>query len=682
MDRFLPGGRGRPTNRWIVWAVAAGLLCSPAACSSPDLSEERANFRVQPEELRFPETFIGYPIVGMKVRLSNGSRRAHAFTVETEAPFSVEPSGEQSIGGTSERDLVVWFSPRERGAVEGLLRIKLETGERLIRLYGTGLEPSGCPSADPCVERHFDPVEARCVEVRLEDETPCEIGDACHKDTVCIGGKCVGERVRCEVPDKCHVGTCDPLTGCQLSPVICDKPENPCLLSRCDPSKGCVEETKPDLTSCGRQGCVERDLCIDGQCQPYTELEGFSCGHPCGDGAVCKNKVCTREEGTALTASWSHPPEGEAGRTIVFHGVVDEAGTLSWIECDEGDRCEVVSAQPDGSIVGQQQVPLQGGGEGAEMLLADRWLVVHHGGKIFFVERAGDEPVRWVSIENLVDFGPGPTLHDLVHLGSGNLAFLLSGSSGNWGVGALSAFNGRASWIKSFWDGSAPGQLVADELGNLYFPRRQSGKSRLQSLDKGGNVRWDVPMADPVEVLAAYAGLVFARTGTELIARYANDGKEAWRRVQATDDLVAALRRGFATEVTGEGARVLSIDWNGGGTLGKFEIGEASAISPLTLAQDDRATLLVEKGGAEKGWWLEEIGAKAERVWRCSIPEESVVADRWALLPTFGVEGDAPRLVVFSGEGRIRTYLAPAQQVARSGWSTSRGSQAREGRPR
>jgi len=74
--------------------------------------------------------------------------------------------------------------------------------------------------------------------------TACDDGDACTTDDICAAGACVGE------------------------PVVCEAPEDPCLVATCDPETGlCATDAAPDGTPCDDLNPGSRgDACRAGVC--------------------------------------------------------------------------------------------------------------------------------------------------------------------------------------------------------------------------------------------------------------------------------------------------------------------------------------------------------------------------------------------------------------------------------
>lgn len=99
-----------------------------------------------------------------------------------------------------------------------------------------------CEEPDnPCRENRCLPATGQCVEVVLEDGTPCDLGK-CVEDGQCREGACVGTP-RCVSTDPCLVATCNEETGL------------------------CGTKNAPDDTPCDDgNACTPNDRCKGGTC--------------------------------------------------------------------------------------------------------------------------------------------------------------------------------------------------------------------------------------------------------------------------------------------------------------------------------------------------------------------------------------------------------------------------------
>jgi len=139
----------------------------------------------------------------------------------------------------------------------------------------------------------------------------CSDGDTCNGGEICVGGSCEpGEALRCQDSDACNVVYCDISLGCVVEQVpngepcddgdlcttqdvclagvctggrdlVCAAP-GVCQAGLCDPGYGCVVEDVPDGTTCddGDSGTVD-DVCHLGICRGVA---GGSSEPPIGPG--------------------------------------------------------------------------------------------------------------------------------------------------------------------------------------------------------------------------------------------------------------------------------------------------------------------------------------------------------------------------------------------------------------
>ncbi len=132
----------------------------------------------------------------------------------------------------------------------------------------------GQPAVNAHVTNHGDMIgtcDAIC-------ESLCEDGNMCTQDVDPAGDDCEcldapGPPVDCIDDDPCTVDDCDPDTGCDNSPVVCEDDGNLCTVEMCDPLTG---------------DCVGTPVvCPTGEtCDPTTgECGGSSATCPCLDDA-------------------------------------------------------------------------------------------------------------------------------------------------------------------------------------------------------------------------------------------------------------------------------------------------------------------------------------------------------------------------------------------------------------
>ncbi|MGM0576280.1 MAG: hypothetical protein ACQEXJ_11170 [Myxococcota bacterium] len=183
-------------------------------------------------------------------------------------------------------------------------------------------------------------VNGECVARPRTDRIPCDDGDACTVDTVCVDGACAGGRtLECADDDPCTADTCDPATGCEhtVAPedLACDDGD-PCTTGdRCtegtcagEPDPECACEADDDCTAfqdadacngtlaciagrcaiapgstvtCPDPGTCRVAACVPGtgECKTLLAPEGTPCtdGNPCTSGDTCSEGVCAGTPG-------------------------------------------------------------------------------------------------------------------------------------------------------------------------------------------------------------------------------------------------------------------------------------------------------------------------------------------------------------------------------------------------
>ncbi|HQL56175.1 hypothetical protein KBB45_10945 [Myxococcota bacterium] len=94
---------------------------------------------------------------------------------------------------------------------------------------------------EPLVCHEFICELGKCIEVPEENDTPCSDGDFCTSDDTCQYGECVSG-----------------------PPVVCEDGD-PCTVSRCVPTEGCIYDQIEGTHTCGQGECFrEVPICIDG----------------------------------------------------------------------------------------------------------------------------------------------------------------------------------------------------------------------------------------------------------------------------------------------------------------------------------------------------------------------------------------------------------------------------------
>jgi hypothetical protein len=97
--------------------------------------------------------------------------------------------------------------------------------------------------------------------------------------------------VTCPSNTSCIGFTCNTVSGaCDPTSVVCSSPD-PCVLSTCDPLKGCLYQSNvcESFTACVPRVCLNASTCVDG-----TPLN-------CDDGKICTDDTCDAKKGCVHT---------------------------------------------------------------------------------------------------------------------------------------------------------------------------------------------------------------------------------------------------------------------------------------------------------------------------------------------------------------------------------------------
>ncbi len=201
----------------------------------------------------------------------------------------------------------------------------------------------------------------------------CDDGNECTEDTICANGKCSGgsnscgcqNAADCEVYQEdlcglewtCNAGVCVQVPD---SEVVCEAPEDPCLVSVCNPETGtCEEENASDLTSCDDGDlCTESDRCTAGVCGglPLNCEDGNSCTEDTCDAGVCSNTHLGG--GTPCDDGIACNGDGVCTLGVCVSGEAEECPCTSNADCDafdDGNQCNgVLVCGPSGQCLVDQ----------------------------------------------------------------------------------------------------------------------------------------------------------------------------------------------------------------------------------------------------------------------------------------------------------------------------------------
>jgi hypothetical protein len=156
-----------------------------------------------------------------------------------------------------------------------------------------GTNPVVCTASDGCHNSGTcDPLTGTCVNPVLADGTPCAGTNLCNQTYGCLAGVCTGSNpVTCIAADACHlVGQCQPATGTCSSPPAPDGTACPTGSNHCLTAYACLAGL---CTGTGIVTCSATDQChAPGTCNPATGI----CSNPAvPDGTACNgSNLCNQ----------------------------------------------------------------------------------------------------------------------------------------------------------------------------------------------------------------------------------------------------------------------------------------------------------------------------------------------------------------------------------------------------
>ena len=294
----------RSVRNGFAQALLAPVLAvlSVAACSEKSrLADTIAEARVSPTSLSFGDAYLGAtPQESVTLEsVGTGILTVSRVAIEDELPpsfFYVDSNFPGRLRPSETWEANVYFLPQFEAPASAMLVFETNAADNpMIRvpLSANAVVPPVCP-AGPCLTSEFDPDTGECRTTLLEG--PCDDGNACTVDTVCVEGECRGTGLRCERENPCDVRLCDASVGCvsMPDPQACPT-DNPCLAPSCDPSSGCSYAVVDDGTICGLvEACAHLPLCLRGVCEVFNVPDDFPCddGRHCTSGDHCEAGAC------------------------------------------------------------------------------------------------------------------------------------------------------------------------------------------------------------------------------------------------------------------------------------------------------------------------------------------------------------------------------------------------------
>ena len=248
----------------------------------------------------------------------------------------------------------------------------------------SGLKGLTCDDGMQCTVDSCD-TGTGCVHLKL-NQKPCNDGDYCTFDDICIKGVCVGEeKQQCNDFNPCTKDSCYSPVGCSHVPVPNDPPcddglnctvgetcmsgqcksgqvvqcddGNPCTSEQCDPINGeCPTKLLNGLECDDGNGCTANDVCKNSVCQGSgkTCSDGNACTTDtcsanvcanklidCNDGNPCTTDVCSTSFGCKITANSNGCSDGDACTSGDSCSNSQCAGKA--VVCNDNNACTVDS---------------------------------------------------------------------------------------------------------------------------------------------------------------------------------------------------------------------------------------------------------------------------------------------------------------------------------------------------
>ncbi len=214
-----------------------------------------------------------------------------------------------------------------------------------------------CPASEnPCKVTQCQPGSGKCINVPLDEQTPCDDDNECTADTVCQEGFCKGKKVTCNDDNPCTADSCDDQVGCLFNPApapcddldSCTFPDscmdgvcigqklecedgNPCTQNSCDPAVGCVSTELAGPCEDG-DACTTGDTCVESVCEGTPLL----CND---DGNPCTNDFCDVAAGCVHPANDLPCDDGNPCTTGDKCSAGECIPGASLFDCDDKNPC-------------------------------------------------------------------------------------------------------------------------------------------------------------------------------------------------------------------------------------------------------------------------------------------------------------------------------------------------------
>ncbi len=201
---------------------------------------------------------------------------------------------------------------------------------------------------DECANAQCNAATGECNKTPKSKGAPCDDGDSCTVDDVCVGIACEGDPKNCDDGDPCTEDYCPlnigagclwvkiagPTTGCQDG--------DPCKVAGCVEGK-CVKGVKP---------CVDKDPCTADTCKAGTCAYQKQLSGPCEDGDPCTiDDLCLQgqcKQGTARDCTDSNPCTDDSCQFLVGC-----AWQPNFAKCNDGSACTAEDTCTAGACKGK-----------------------------------------------------------------------------------------------------------------------------------------------------------------------------------------------------------------------------------------------------------------------------------------------------------------------------------------
>lgn len=217
--------------------------------------------------------------------------------------------------------------------------------------------PSACTAHAQCDDANVCTDDA-CVSGICENiinAAPCNDGNACTQNDLCVSGLCVGvlaDGASCDDGDPCTINDTCLNAACAGVPKDCSGVADSCNAAVCNALTGACEPVPSNEGGACDDGvaCTNNDLCVAGACVGTVIPEGGACddGNPCTQTDLCTANVCG---GSPVDCS---PFDGpcSVGNCSVLAGGCVAVPINEGFACDDGESCTTGDTCTAGFCVG------------------------------------------------------------------------------------------------------------------------------------------------------------------------------------------------------------------------------------------------------------------------------------------------------------------------------------------